>query len=101
MRPIRIEFFRNERGEARVRPLPHLEVLDHHRDGVVRRNLDEASRVDCLHARGAHDRRGARSLGAHIESDHESNTQAAAYAQEIPPRDAVPCNAIENVHIRP
>ena len=63
--------------------------------------FDEAGRVDCLHARGVHDRRGARSLGAQIESDHESNTQAAAYAQEIPSRDAVPCNAIENVHIRP
>ena len=91
LRPVRIELLRHERGEAGVRTLAHFQVLDHHGDRIVRRDLDEAGRIDRLHAGGANDRRGARALRERIEPDDEADAEAPADAQEVAARDRLAC----------
>ena len=88
LRPVCVQLLRHQRRDTGVRALSHLEVLDHHRDGIVGRDLDEAGRVDGLFG-ALHGGSGTGAFGvrdaAELDCNDQSGTGAAGYAQEAAP----------------
>ena len=77
LRPGGVEFLGDERGQAGVHPLAHLEVLDDDGDGVVLADAQERVRREGAGRRGADGLAGAGHLrGGVAEVDAERETRA-------------------------
>src|SRR4029078_2201568 len=76
LRPVGIELLGDERWQARVGALAHLQVLDDHRDGVVRVDADEGVR---------HEAR----LLLPLRRQHYRENEGAACLEEVAPADVL------------
>ncbi len=90
LRPVGIELVGQDGGDTRVRPLPELNVLADHRDGVVGRDADECVRHELACRLGGE--RAPRQRN--VEADDEAKRSRAL--QEL-----APIGVDRNVHVQP
>ena len=72
LRPVGIELVGEDGGDARVRPLPELDVLADHRDGVVGRDAQEGVGNELAAPAAA---ASARPRQRQVEADDEAERQ--------------------------
>jgi len=90
--PVGVEFLGDERGQARVRALAHLEVLHDHRDRVVRADANEGVGLERA---GRYDAAAALAWAGHLrEGRHgDPEREPRARLEEVAPAevDDFPC----------